>query len=145
MDGGVYFSRPVKPRRKRRRIIQHSWLKLPLQRRFLASSSRSSPHKDHQALKAVFVLAKPCNYIVTWCTEDFLPKATFRPAKWSVLLSDFAQFGPMKFGRCRRAAGLHFIPIQVSSALNWKLVNSVGGFLKCACSMAPQWDSHRHN
>ena len=45
------------------------WLYLPLQRRRLASSSPSSPHKEHQALKPVFVVAKPCNYIVMWYSE----------------------------------------------------------------------------
>ena len=37
--------------------------------------SGSSPRKVHQALKPVFVVVKPCSYIVMWCTGDFHPQA----------------------------------------------------------------------
>ena len=65
--------------------------------------------------------------------------------KWLVLLSEFGQFGPIKFGESRRTTQLQCIPIQVISSLNRKLAHSVGRSLECACSMTPQLDSHPHN
>lgn len=42
--------------------------------------------------------------------------------KWFVSVSEFDPFGPIKFGKSRRATWLkYFIPIQVSGGLNWKL------------------------
>lgn len=34
---------------------------------------------------------------------------------------------------------------KLAQVLNRKLANSVSGSLECACSMAPQLDSHHHN
>ena len=71
VNGGVVFHPPVKPMKKRRDYLTQ--LALPLQRRQLASSSRSSPHKEHQTLKPVFVMAEQCN--IMWHTGDFFLKA----------------------------------------------------------------------
>ena len=46
-------------------LTQLALLSLPLQ----------SPHKEHQALKPVSVVAKLRKYVVMWHTRDFFPKA----------------------------------------------------------------------
>ena len=112
-------------------LMQLAWPKLPLQRRQLASLSLSSPRM--------------------WCTGDFFAKACcalwacivknaslkhqqekkkpHNPQKRLVLLSEFGQFSPVKFGGSRGATWFHFYFL----------------FIPGACSVAPQLDSHCHN
>ena len=55
---------------------------------------------------------------IFWCTTT--------PTNWIVSLLLFEPFGPITFGKSRRAAWLnYFIPVQVSRALSGKLANTV--------------------
>ena len=111
-------------------------------RRRVSSLKKPIPNKEHQALKPVFVVAKPCNYIIMWCTGDFSLNADIVKGicKMVIKASQPPLNDKIKFGESRRAAQLHIIPIQVSQVLNQKF----GVSLEYTCSMAPQLDSHHH-
>ena len=145
VDSGLVFSPLVKPKKKRS-SNKHCWL----DQNFLCKDD-GWPHNRDQvtgrasALKPVFLVAKPWNYIVVWCSlaqKDFFSQANTvkeasvkqlylsltTPVIWPVLVTEFHTFAPIKFEKCRRTAWLHcFTSIQDSWTLDWNLTRLVLG------------------
>lgn len=95
---------------------------LPPYRERLASSSRSSLHKERQALKPVSVVAKSCHYIIMWCTETLWKTRLWNGHK-SLTKPQMTHFTVRIWAIQSKAARLHLNPAQVSSALICKLTS----------------------
>ena len=139
VDGRVVFSPLVKPKKKRRRRRRSSSECCWLEQNFFCKND-DWPHRRDQvtgrapAMKPVFLVAKPCNYIIMWCTQaqkDFFPQANI--AKEASHPCEMTSFSSRTWDICSNLERVEEQPNYIISPrfkIDWNLTWLIPG---CCC------------